>query len=383
MKKRNVFFLLIISILTLCAITGLLVYAFILQEQNDRNRFTSKNGQEQLSPTITPSEAVSPTPTVTPTKALSKVVLGFAGDVNLDVYNPPIAKYNSVGKDITRCFSKDLLKEMRSADIMMLNNEFSYSTRGTKAQDKQYTFRAKPDNINILKEMGVDIVSLANNHALDYGPEALQDTFDTLDNAGIDYVGAGKNLDRAKAPVYYSVGGRKIAFLAASRVMPAGNWYATDSQSGMVGTYDPTIIVESIKEAKANCDFVVIFVHWGKERNTHPEEYQRNLAKQYIDAGADAVIGCHPHVMQGMEYYKGKPIAYSLGNYWFNDSLKQSGMIKLYLNTDGSVKFQLLPVMNKNTETYLLTDKYEKKNYYNTMRDLSFGVTIDEDGFIH
>ena len=107
------------------------------------------------------------------------------------------------------------------------------------------------------------------------------------------------------------------------------------------------------------------------------------MARQYIDAGADVVIGCHPHVMQGVEYYKGKPIAYSLGNYWFNSSTKQSGMVKLYLDPNNTIKFQLLPVMNKNTKTYLLTDPGEKKTYYNFMRSLSSNVTIDEDGYVH
>jgi poly-gamma-glutamate synthesis protein (capsule biosynthesis protein) len=118
------------------------------------------------------------------------------------------------------------------------------------------------------------------------------------------------------------------------------------------------------------------------ERNDHPEKYQRTLAKQYIDAGADAVIGCHPHVMQGIEFYEGKPIAYSLGNFWFNNSSKESGMFKLYLDPEGTVRTQILPVMNKNTLTYLLTKDAEKTDYFNFIEELSYGVKIDENGFI-
>lgn len=310
------------------------------------------------------------------------IVLGFAGDVNLDEAYYPVAKYDAEGKDITGCFSQDILEEMNNADIMMINNEFAYSTRGTKEEDKSYTFRANPDRVEILTKMGVDIVSLANNHALDYGPDALEDTFDTLEGAGIEYIGAGNNLDRAKAPVYYKIGDKTIAYVAASRVVFDMSWYAAEDKLGMIGTYDPTLILGSIREAAANSDFVVIFVHWGVERNSYPEDYQRNMAKQYIDAGADAVIGCHPHVMQGMEFYKGKPIVYSLGNYWFNKSTKESGMIKLYLNSDASVKVQLLPAMNQDTFTYLLTDTAEKKNYYDFIQSLSYNVNIDEDGYL-
>jgi poly-gamma-glutamate synthesis protein (capsule biosynthesis protein) len=160
------------------------------------------------------------------------------------------------------------------------------------------------------------------------------------------------------------------------------DWYANDTRLGMVGTYDPTLILESIEEAEANSDFVVVFVHWGVERNNYPEEYQRTLATQYIDKGADAVVGCHPHVLQGIEFYKGKPIAYSLGNFWFNNSTKESAMLKLYIDPDGSVRTQLLPAMNKSTFTYLLTKERERKDYFSFMEEISYGVKIDEDGFI-
>lgn len=404
MKKRNVLLLVIICMLTFCSLTGLLVYAFDLQNKKDvedQARLQDSNEltgfPEEISPSVTvtsppakdqPTKA--PAATAAPTKApdstasdsLRQITLAFAGDVNLDENSHPAAKYDAEGGDIGKCFSSDLLKEMKNADVMMLNNEFAYSTRGTKAADKSYTFRANPGRVNILKKIGTDIVSLANNHALDYGQDALADTFDTLEQAGIDYVGAGRNMNRAKSPIYKTIGGKKIAFLAASRVIFAGDWYATETGAGMVGTYDPSLILESIKEAKKNSDYTVIFVHWGIERENYPVDYQRSLAEAYIDAGADAVVGCHPHVMQGIEYYKGKPIAYSLSNYWFNDKLNQSALLKLYLDPDGAVKVQLLPVMNNNTNTYLLTKAADKKEYYDFIRKLSFDVNIDEDGYI-
>lgn len=175
-----------------------------------------------------------------------------------------------------------MVKEMNDADIFMLNNEFAYSTRGTEIIEKSYTFRAHPKRVEILKEMGVDIVSLANNHALDFGEEALLDTFTTLEEAGIEYVGAGINLDRAKAPVYYTIGDTTIGYVAASHVIYAMDWYATDKRPGMIGTYDPTLFLASIKEAKENSDFVVVYVHWGKERTHDPVSYQKNLAKNIL-----------------------------------------------------------------------------------------------------
>ncbi len=389
MKKRKIILLSTIGVLSVTAIICLVLFAF--QQQYRRDRMDAWIDDEVPTVTVIPTAAPeatiapssAPTAAPTPTKEpAGPIVLGFAGDVNLDEDSYPVAKYDAEGKGILGVLSEDLIKEMKDADIMMLNNEFAYSTRGTEESDKSYTFRADPKRVDILKEMGVDIVSLANNHALDFGPEALIDTFSTLDNAEIDYVGAGEHIDRAKAPVYKKVGDKTIAYVAASHVIFAMDWYAGDNTPGMIGTYDPTLFVESIKEAKANSDYVVAFIHWGVERNSKPESYQRNLAKIYIDNGADLVVGCHPHVMQGLEFYKGKPIAYSLGNYWFNNSSKESGLLKLYLDPDGTTRVQLLPVMNKDTKTFILTKEQDRTNYFNYMQGLSYDVVIDDEGFV-
>jgi len=410
MQKRNKILLAIVYILTFVLLA--LVAVAYKKSNNDHDGISNpisptpvnedtetnkSNGAKQSNETegIKTDEESQPTPTVTndatsdslkpspsPIPEAGPIVLAFAGDVNLDDNSTPVKKYDSENKDISKCLSEDLLKEMIDADIMMLNNEFAFSLRGTKAANKSFTFRANPSRVEILKKMGVDIVSLANNHALDYGQDALVDTFATLEDAKIDYVGAGMNLDRAKAPIYYTVNGKKIAFVAASRVIFAMDWYATDDRPGMVGTYDPAIILESIKEAKANSDYVIVFVHWGIERNNYPEKYQRTLAINYIDAGADAVIGCHPHVMQGFEFYKGKIIAYSLSNFWFSRASVESALLKLHIDTDGEIKPQLLPVMAKNNYTYLITDNKEKDAYFDFIKKLSYNVAIDADGFI-
>lgn len=421
MKKKNIFLLAMIALISLVLVCGLLVYAFRSQnrqdeidEMNNKDRLEqADNSFDDTVPDEDPldtDEELDEAPDEAPIdnsdgpidkkpdevlpddneneiiddedNRNSPIILGFAGDVNFDENSKPVARYDRENKGILGGLSEELVNEMNNADIMMLNNEFAYSTRGTKTPNKSYTFRADPSRVNILKEMGVDIVSLANNHALDYGPDALMDTFTTLDDAGIDYVGAGENLDRAKAPIYYEIGDKKIAYLASSKVIFAMDWYATDDRPGMVGTYDPAQLIESIEEASANSDYVVVYVHWGVERNNYPEKYQKSYAKAYIDAGADIVIGCHPHVMQGLEIYKGKPIAYSLGNYWFNASKRESGLLKVYLDPDGSLRTQLLPAMNDNTYTYLITDEKSKKAYYNFMEEISFDITFDEDGFI-
>ena len=349
------------------------------QDKTSSNKSNNPPSIDDMDEQEEPSSPLTPSPTQAPAEP---IILAFAGDVNFDENSKPVARYDRENKGILGGISQELVDELNQADIIMLNTEFAYSTRGNRIIEKSYTFRAHPDRVDILKEMGVDIVSLANNHALDYGQDALLDTFTTLEEAGIDYVGAGHNMDRAKSPVYYTIGDTKIGYVAASRVVYAMDWYATDDRPGMIGTYDPALFISSIEEAKKNSDFVVAYVHWGVERSHEPVDYQKNMAKKYIDAGADLVIGCHPHVMQGIEFYKGKAIAYSLGNYWFNSSKRESGLIKFYINPDGTTDVQLLPVMNDNTYTYLITDESDRKAYFKFMEDISFDVKFDEDGFV-
>ena len=264
-------------------------------------------------------------------------------------------------------------------DIFMVNQEFPFSDRGTAAADKQYTFRLPPEKVSMFHELGIDIVSLANNHAMDFGREALLDTCDTLDKAGIYRVGAGKNLDEAKKAEILTVKGKKIGFLGASRVIPEGSWGATSSTAGMLTTYDPAVLLEEIEKTKQECDYLVVYVHWGIERHDRPEEYQRTLGQQYIDAGADLVIGSHPHVLQGIEYYKGKPIVYSLGNFVFGSSIPKSML--LTADWDGeNTTLHLVPATSSAGYTTALTEEGKKQEFFQYISDLSYGVFISSEG---
>ncbi len=301
-----------------------------------------------------------------------EILLG--GDVCLQDFI--VEKYDAYG--IEGILTQNLIYLMKDADITMVNQEFAFSDRG-EAQDKQYTYRMSPAKVKIFKELGIDIVTLANNHALDYGREALDDTFLTLENADIRYVGAGENLNRAKKMEVIEVQGKKIGFLGASRVIPVAEWNAGESVSGMLTTYSPDILLNEIREGKKDCDFLIVYVHWGEERENMPEDYQRTMAKQYIDAGADAVIGSHPHVMQGVEYYKEKPILYSLGNYIFSTRTRQCSLAKLKLKENGEITVQFFPFEASSFPIRLMNEQ-EKKEFFFYMESISFGITIDEDG---
>lgn len=301
----------------------------------------------------------------------------FTGDVMLENV---MGRYDEQG--IHGIISEYLKEEMVSADMTMINNEFPFSTRGEKAPDKQFTFRVNPRYVSALQDMGVDVASLANNHALDFGQEALSDTFTTLDDAGIPYVGAGETKERAEEAVFVEAGGRTVGVLSASRVIPVHTWNIISSQPGLFCTYDSTRLVERIKEVKEECDFVVVFVHWGIEREAIPEEYQRVLAHQYIDAGADLVVGNHAHVPQGIEYYKGVPIVYCMGNYIFNPNMVDTYALKVVWNEDDRLQLQVIPVDTRELLTAELKGD-ERLAFYDYLEGISAGIEIDDDGMVN
>lgn len=306
------------------------------------------------------------------------ITLAFAGDVLLSDH---VLNAYQKGGGINGVVDASLLQAAEEADLFMVNQEFPFSDRGTAAPDKQFTFRLPPEKVRLLQEMGIDLVTLANNHALDFGTEALLDTCATLDGAGIPYVGAGEDLDRAKALYTIRLGQWTVGFLGATRVIPVADWAATPYGPGMLSTYDPTILLEEIRRAKETCDLVVVYVHWGIEREAYPKDYQRQLGCQYIDAGADLVIGSHPHVLQGIGYHNGKPIVYSLGNFVFGSSIPRTVLLKA--EWDGEeIHLSILPATSSGGYTRELTDPAEARELFRYVESISAGVRVDEEGRI-
>ena len=153
--------------------------------------------------------------------------------------------------------------------------------------------------------MGADIVSLANNHVFDYGEDAFYDTLDNLKKAGIPYIGAGRNIEEAKKGCYFVINGCKVGIVAASRAEKVRfTPVSTADTPGVMGTYDNADFLNVIKDARVQCDLLFVYVHWGTENSTALEQAQIKGAREYIDAGADVIVGAHTHCLQGMEFYK-------------------------------------------------------------------------------
>lgn len=309
----------------------------------------------------------------------SAVRLLFAGDVYLSDH--VLEAYDAAG-GIDGVLSQGYQAEIQAADFFMTNEEFPFSTRGTPAPDKQFTFRVHPERVKLMQEMGIDLVTLANNHALDYGRDAMLDTIDTLDHAGIRHVGAGKNLAEARKPAIVELNGRTFAFIGATRVYPEADWAAGTDSAGMFSAYDGgAALAEEVKAAKQQADYVIAYVHWGIEREETPNEVQKSIAHRLVDAGADLVIGAHPHVLQGLEYYQGVPIAYSLGNFVFGSSIPSTALLQADVDDEG-IRLRLIPGTSAAGYTRKLDDAEKIAAFYEKMSGLSSGVKIDAEGYL-
>lgn len=331
-----------------------------------------------------PEEPETPEiPAVEPTREASEEVsepeepgsalLAFAGDVMFS--DPFLASYDKSG--ISAIADSEMLGRMQNADLFVINEEFPFSLRGEAMEDKQFTFRADPKYVKIFQELGVDIVTVANNHALDFGRDAFLDTLDTLKSANIACIGGGYHLSEASAPAVQTINGQTFAIFGATRVSPSATWYASDSQPGLFQTYDATLLNQKIAEAHTEYDHVIVFAHWGIEKKETPEDYQRSLAKGYIDAGADLVVGCHPHVLQGFEYYNGVPIVYSLGNYLFGNRDGDTVLLEASYDNKGAPSIQLIPCKRMGS---VLSRIQHPEALFQHLTELSFGVTVAEDG---
>lgn len=313
-----------------------------------------------------------------------KITITFAGDILFDPNYSVMATLIQNGGDINNAMGADLLSEMRNADIMMLNNEFPYSDRGEPTEGKKFTFRAEPSSVSYLDDMGVDLVSLANNHAYDYGETAFLDTLSTLREAGIPYVGAGVDEEEAVKPVYYIINNVKIAFLSATQIERLDNpdtKGASGDTPGVFRCWNGERLLQEVREAKEQSDFVIVYVHWGTENIMETDWAQDKQAPELAEAGADLIIGDHPHILQKIDVINDTPVIYSLGNFWFSSKTLDTGMVKVTLTEDGLESFQFIPCLQSGCKTSLLYGE-EKERVLSVMRNMSDHVAIDEDGYV-
>lgn len=318
------------------------------------------------------------------TVSADTVNLIFAGDVCFDPTYTHFASMLQRGGSIDKGFSEDTLKFMRDADIFMCNFECTFTDRGEPVPDKQYTLRSSPENVRYLLDMGVDIVALANNHSYDYGEISLTDTLDTLNGVALPYVGAGRNIDEASHPVSFIANDLRISIINATQIEKLDRPDtpgATDTRPGTFRCWYDDTILDKIREARNHSDYVITYIHWGEELQEEIDWAQKELAPKLVEAGANLVIGDHPHILQKIDYINGVPVVYSLGNYWFNGKNRDTGLLQLSLDSSANPTIRFIPATEPNMVTTIASDN-EKQRILNHLREISPKANIDDDGYI-
>lgn len=260
------------------------------------------------------------------------VTFAIAGDVNFE-NNPG----EVLRTDPTALFTPSVREALR-ADITMVNLETAVTERGEPVP-KTYNFRAPPIAFGALRSVGVDVVSLANNHGMDFGEVGLLDTLAAADDpdTGLPLVGGGHDDAEAYEPFRVTVRGQRISILAGSRITDAHlveDWTAGPGHPGLAQADDPTRLLEAVRAERARTDTLLVYLHWGQEYNDCPIADQPEIADQLIAAGADVVVGSHAHVPLAGGMHDGSYVAYGLGNFIFgsaHDAGLQSGVLQLTL----------------------------------------------------
>jgi len=299
-------------------------------------------------PTSQPKPSPFPTPTSTrPPEGTPSghVTLMAVGDIMLGRTIGEMIE--AEGVEAPFAFTAEALA---SADITLGNLECSISTRGIP-QNKSYTFRAPLAAAESLIYGGFDLVNLANNHVLDYGPLALEDTLDVLNTNQILTVGAGMDETTAYSPVYFEINGLRLAFLAFTDVSTIDYdylaWEAAPDRPGIAWAHSKKI-AEGVKAAKEQADLVIVLFHNGYEFIQKVSTLQQEVARLAIDSGASLVIGSHPHVLQRIEEYHNGLIVYSMGNFVFDNMLfppNYSAILSVELSPQGVVSYELIDVV--------------------------------------
>ena len=268
-----------------------------------------------------------------------EIVINAVGDIMLAGRWAPFLRHKGYDHPF-----HGVIRELAVGDINIANLESPLAVGGKEYSEKKFRFRAEPSVAKALSAARFNLVTLANNHSMDFGSAALAETCQHLSDNGIAWIGAGENLSEARKMALYTIKGKKIAFLGYSLTQPI-EFFARQNSPGTAPGYEKMVTAD-VARARSQADYVIVSFHWGKEAIGTVQSYQRIAAHKAIEAGADVIIGHHPHILQGIERYKNGIIFYSLGNFTFASKSKTadvSAIIRLKLD-DGRREAEVLPL---------------------------------------
>ncbi|WP_025025455.1 CapA family protein [Caldalkalibacillus mannanilyticus] len=275
---------------------------------------------------------------------------------------------------------------LQESDLVIANLETAVGSSGnTLAEVKKYAFQTAPERFQLFEPLREQLVfSLANNHGMD---APLNETMSELDRLGYSYIGVGENSQSAIQPYVQEINGIEIAVLAASRVIPTADWMAGPERAGMASAYSDEPLLSTIEQWKNQVDYVIVYIHWGEELANEPNQIQLELEQKMRGAGADIIIGSHPHVLQAIEW-KGKKdlTAFSMGNFVFTTSVNavanDTAALEIHLSKDQIEHVQLWPGEVQFGLIRYLIDTVERERVFQRIRELSPTITVGPDGRI-
>ena len=299
---------------------------------------TAANPTTTMAPTTTTTAVVAVVVPAEPRK--ERLVISGTGDVNLDprfVRTFPTTGYEHAWTGLGSLFADD--------DLTIVNLECSASDLGSP-WDKPYTFKCDPEALPAMAAAGVEVANLANNHAMDYGFEAMLDARRNLEATGIAPVGAGKDAAEAYTPALFDINGWTVAVLGGGGVHPeTGSWIAGEERPGMTDGDSAEAMAEAIRAADEIADLVIVTTHWGEQGATTPRAFEIGLAEAFIDAGADGIFGHHQHRLNPLGWYRGKPIAWGLSNFVWQTFPRETAVAQFVFEPDGTIGACLVPVI--------------------------------------
>lgn len=279
-----------------------------------------------------------------------------------------------------------IIPDLKNANLTIANLENPLLEQGRPVPGK-CTLRGSVGWAQILKETGIRVLSLANNHIMDYGEDGLFSTIKALESSGLYYVGAGRNKEQACSPIFLDLAGQNIAILSRTSVIVSSPSYAGKNQPG-VAFLDIKETKRDIKNCKQETDIVILIIHWGVEEYKYPSPDQSRLAREFVEAGADLIIGHHPHVLQGIEKVSNGLVCYSLGNFIFDEFLwsfinkdglhqenvfklspdnRKSGILKVYFNDTDIESYEIMPTLIQSNGTVQIDDTMERRDGLNRL----------------
>lgn len=270
--------------------------------------------------------------------AAPAVTLAAVGDIRLSGPVGDIIKKSGIKAPAAE------VKHLLAGDIVFGNLETAMTDRGDKTV-KKFNFRSPRKNLAMLKDAGFTILNIANNHVWDYGQEGFEDTLAALRKYEFPYIGGGKDLEEAEATQVVEINGLKIGFLGFTSTFPQEGWAKKNKPGVNYAKFEK--VADVVAAGKKECDVLVVSFHGGTEIAEYPNDIQKSFAHAAVSAGADLVLGHHPHVLQPVEVYQGRPILYSLGNFFFvspSTATKATAIAKVQLTNAGVSLIEFVPV---------------------------------------